>query len=139
MSDAIQSLKPLHQGMTKAIEGAPEDFGYSPKWITSRRAQLRVFEDRLECGDWTILSSQIEKAELFKTRSGLMPCYILKILTGEQSYQFGLNPSKYWKTELPFPVDRTEGKLKYSKFSVIIRILLVGVIIWHFFLRDWIG
>lgn len=125
----------LFRGMTKAVQGAPEDFGYNAKWITSRRAALEVYEDRLKCGDWTILYTDMKEAELFKTRSGLIPCYILKVLTDGDSFQFGLNPSRYWKGELPFAVERTEGRLKYSKFSLILRIVLVVALIWYLFFR----
>jgi hypothetical protein len=43
---------------------------------------------------------------LFETRQMLIPCYILKIRTEFESYQFGLNGNKFWHGNLPFAVVR---------------------------------
>ena len=136
MSNKIAIIPPIYRCMTKGVRGAPEDFGYGLKWIMSRRALLKVFHDRLECGDWTIPYSEIEEADLFQTRSGLIPCFILKARTPNNTFQFGLNGNKFWKGDLPFDVTRTEGRLKYSIFSLCLRLALIAGLVWYLFFRD---
>lgn len=121
--------------MTKGVRGASDTFEHGANWITARRAFLCVFGDRLECGDWYIPYQSITQAVLFKTRQMLIPCYILKIRTEDSVYQFGLNGHKFWAEELPFPVLRETGKLKYSKFSIAVRLVLAAALIWYFFFR----
>lgn len=122
--------------MTKGVRGASEEFEYGMSWVTARRSFLSVFHDRLECGDWSIPYHMITQAVLFKTRQMFIPCYILKIRTEESAYQFGLNGNKFWAAELPFPVVRETGRLKYSKFSIALRMILVLALIWYFFFRS---
>ena len=95
-----------------------------------------MFEDRLECGDWTIPYAEIEAAELYQTRSMFIPCFILKVRCKINTFQFGLNGSNYWKGELPFDVTRTKGRLKHSPLSIVLRVALVAMLVWYFFLRD---
>lgn len=92
---------------------------------------LNVFRDRLECGNWTIPYSAIEQAVLFETKQWFIPCYILKIQTADSAFQFGLNPGKFWGGDLPFEVERQKGRLKYSAYSIAIRVVLVVGIIWY--------
>lgn len=66
----IDDVAPIYRCMTKGVGGAPEEFEYGLKWVTSRRAFLKVFRDRLECGDWNIPYSAIEEAELFRGSLG---------------------------------------------------------------------
>lgn len=126
----------IRRFMTKGVKGAAESFEYGMSWVTARRATLVVHEDRLQCGDWNIPYASISEAILFRTRQMFIPCYILKIRTASDAYQFGLNPSKFWKGSLPFPVVRQKGRLQYSKFSIIMRIVLAAALIWYFFLRS---
>ena len=93
---------------------------------------MKVFQDKIECGDWKIPYPAIEESELVQTRSGLIPCFILKVRTGEKTYQFGLNGNKFWKGDLPFDVSRTKGRLKHSAFSLFMRITLVAALVWYF-------
>jgi hypothetical protein len=128
--------KPIYRCMTKGVRGASEEFEYGMNWLTARRSFLSIFHDRLECGDWSIPYHTITQAVLFKTRQMFIPCYILKIRTEESAYQFGLNGNKVWAAELPFPVARETGRLKYSKFSIAVRVILVVALIWYFFFRS---
>ena len=121
--------------MAKGVKGASETFEYGMSWVTARRAILKVFADRIECGDWTIPCSEIERAVLFETKQWFIPCYILKVGTANVAYQFGLTGGKFWRGELPFPATREKGKLHYSTFSLIVRGIVVAGIICYFFLR----
>ncbi|RYD22252.1 MAG: hypothetical protein EOP88_08825 [Verrucomicrobiaceae bacterium] len=123
----------LYRCMTKGVKDAPESFEYGASWVTARRGMLSVHQDRLECGDWTIPYSAISQAVLFKTSQMLIPCYILKVRTATDSYQFGLSGNKFWSTDLPFPVTREKGRLRYSAFSIIARVILIAALIWYFY------
>ena len=122
--------------MTKGVKGASDQFEYGLSWVTSRRAMLKIFADRLECGDWIIPYAGIQRAVLFETKQWFIPCYVLKVLTEDTAYQFGLNPNKFWKGDLPFPAEREKGRLKYSAYSIAIRSVLVLGIIWYFYSRS---
>jgi hypothetical protein len=98
--------------MTKATAAAGDQMKHGPNWALSRRAILKVFDDRLECGDWKVPFSEISEAKLYSIRSTLfIPGYVLQIQTHEQAYHFGLNWGSFWTKELPFPVKRERGKL----------------------------
>ena len=131
--NTMPATEPIHRCMTKGVQGAAEQFEYGLSWVTSRRATLKVFPDRLECGNWTIPFSAIEQAVLFETKQWFIPCYVLKIRTADTAYQFGLNPGKFWGGDLPFEVERQKGRLKYSAYSIAIRVVLVVGIIWYFY------
>lgn len=132
-STASTAPAPLYRCMTKGVKDAPESFEYGPSWVTARRGMLSVHPDRLECGDWTIPYPDISRAVLFKTSSMFIPCYILKVKTATHSYQFGLSGNAFWSTDLPFPVTREKGRLRYSKFSFAARVALVAGVIWYFY------
>lgn len=128
----------LHRCMTKATIAEGDDIRHSLNWLVSRRGILKVYDDRLECGDWDIPYSDIEEAVLFQTRQMFIPCYVLRVRTNNRIYQFGLNPGKYWASELPFPVRRESAKLAFSWFSLVIRMGTLAAIvfwIWSRFLR----
>ena len=126
----------LYRCLTKGVQGASEEFEYGLSWVTARRGKLEVFSDRIECGDWRIPNEEIEDAVLFKTRPAFRTCYILKIRTADESYQFGLNGNSFWEGELPFEVRREKGHLEYSNFSIAIRIVVIVFLLWYFFLKD---
>ncbi|MEM6821482.1 MAG: hypothetical protein AAF558_06030 [Verrucomicrobiota bacterium] len=128
--------KPVHKCMTKATIADGDQMEYGPNWVLSRRGILKVYEDRLECGDWTIPYIGISDAILYSVTSTLfIPGYVLKVSTKERTYHFGLNWNPFWKGELPFPVKREKGKLGYSRFSLIIRFFLVGYLL--YLLWNW--
>ena len=96
----------LHKCMTKAIIANGAHPGSSLRWATSRRAFLKVLTDRLECRDWVIPYDDLEEATLFHGAGLLFPAYVLRVRTKQRTYQFGLNPWRYWRGPLPFPVTR---------------------------------
>ena len=127
----------LHKCMTKATTAEGDQRKYGPNWVTSRRASLKIFDDRLECGNWQIAFPDIEKAVLYSFRSFFlrMPGYILTVDANNKTYHFGLNGwGSFWNGELPFRVEREKGKLKFTWFSIAIRALLfgyVGYLLWQ--------
>ena len=122
--------------MTKGVQGAADQFEYSLSWVAARRAALNVFPDRIECGDWVIPFCDIIESTLFETRQWFIKCYILKIKTDAKTYQFGLNGNKFWQGDLPFDVERLSGRLKYSRYSIVVRAMFVMGIVWYIFFRN---
>jgi hypothetical protein len=118
----------LHRCMTKATTAEGDDIRRSVNWVFSRRGFLKVYTDRIECGDWTIPYDQIDEAVLFRTSSMFIPCYLLRVKAQGQIYQFGLNPGRYWSRELPFPVVRENKRLGWSWYSVAVRIVALAVL-----------
>lgn len=117
--------------MTKATTAEGDQLRYGPNWVTARRGSLKVFDDHLECGDWRIDYSEIRKAVLSSFRSFFLriPGYILTVETDERTYHFGLNGwGRFWKGELPFEAKRERGRLGFTWFSIIVRVILVGYI-----------
>lgn len=111
----------LYRCVTKATTAEGDDIRRSLNWVISRRAFLVLYADHLKCGDWIIPYGEIDEAVLFRVRQGLIPGYVLRIKTRGQIYQFGLNPGRFWRGPLPFPVTRESAALGYSWFSLILR------------------
>ena len=118
---------PLHTCMTKAIIAEGDQLRTGPQWVTARRARLKLYDDHLKCGDWSVPYSDIQEATLTRFRSTILriPGYVLTLHTASKTYHFGLNGNKYWQGELPFPVTRKQGKIKLSFFSIAVRAFLV--------------
>ncbi|WP_437200950.1 hypothetical protein [Planctomicrobium sp. SH664] len=130
----------LYQCMTKATRVRSGQLTYGLHWALSRRAFLKIFEDRLECGNWRIPYSDIRKAVLCSLRTIFfrVPGYILTIETDERIYHFGLNGwGQFWLGDLPFPVKRESGKPQLSWFSIVVRLILLGAIVFN--LWQWIS
>jgi hypothetical protein len=129
----------LHKCMTKATIAEGDQRRYGPNWVTSRRATLKVFDDRLECGDWRIEDTEIKDAVLFSFRSLLLriPGYILTVTTDDRTYHFGLNGwGQFWKGSLPFEIRHEKGTLGASWISIVARVVLCGYIgyrLWQWF------
>lgn len=124
--------KLLHSCMAKATTAEGEQLQYGPNWVLARRATLKIFDDHLECGDWSVPYEQMQSATLYSIRSFLLvPSYVLQVNTTEKQYHFGLNWGAFWKEELPFKVNREKGKVKYSKFSIVVRLLLLSYVIYY--------
>ena len=119
---STQSGTLLHKCMTKATTAEGDALRRSANWLLSRRTTLEVWSDRLVCGDWVIPYSAMREAVLFSTRQMLIPCYVLRVRTADRTYQFGLNPSRYWSGDLPFAVVRERARLGYSPFSIALRV-----------------
>ena len=122
--------EPLYRAWTKGTiqgEGEPR---YGLHWINSRRARFRVFADRVQCGDWIIPNSSIKEAVVFKSWQGLIPVSVLRLTTGDRTYQFGFNPWARVEQHLPFEF-RTEAiKLKYSAVSFVLRLAVLAYLMY---------
>lgn len=124
--------KPLFRGMTKGVIAEGDQLRHGPAWVTARRGILKVYPDRLECGDWSIPNTEIREAVLSSFRSAFgIPGYVLRVDTAAKTYHFGLNGGRFWKGDLPFPVRREKVKLSYSPFSIVARCVVVAMVIYY--------
>jgi hypothetical protein len=123
--------------MTKATTAEGDDIRRSLSWVLSRRGILQVKTDSLVCGSWTIPYSEISEAVLFSLRGVVFPGYVLRVKSGNQIYQFGLNPGRFWRGDLPFECQRDSTRIRYSMFSTAVRIFLVGYIV--YILWQWLA
>lgn len=112
---------PIYRCWTKATDREPGLPRYSFSWLVSRRGWLRVFTDRLECGDWVIPAATVTRATL--QAAGL--AQVLIVATGERTYQFGLNPWCRITQHLPFGVTTERLTLQYSRFSILLRVAVL--------------
>jgi len=129
---------PIHSCQTKAVIADGDQLQTGIQWIASRRGRLKLFDDRLKCGNWTVPYEDIREAVLSSFRSHLLriPGYVLSVGTDEKTYHFGLNGWRYWQGELPFPVTRQKSKLRWSFVSIAARAVLIGYIayqLWRWF------
>lgn len=122
--------KPLYKCWTKATDRESGDPRRSLNWVASRRAYFKIFQDRIECGDWKIPFSSVTRATAFKTRSMLVPCTVLQLKTGDRSFQFGFNPWASPTEKLPLKVEVQHVKLQHSPFSIVVRLLIVVWIVY---------
>ena len=123
--------------MTKAVVGEGDQLRTGPRWMTSRRGILRLYPDRLTCGNWTIPYETIRAAELARFRTPILriPGYLLSVRTDERTYHFGLNGWRYWEGELPFAVVRRDAKLRMSLVSIVARAIVIGYVGYWIWLR----
>ena len=113
--------------MTKATTAEGDGVRRSVHWALSRRGILEVRPGALACGDWLIPYGEIEEAVLYSVRQMLIPGYVLVVKSRGILYQFGLNWGPFWSRELPFPVRRERARLRYSWYSVAVRVGLVAL------------
>ncbi len=120
----------LYKCNCKATDREEGEPGHSANWVASKRARLKIYEDRVECGDWTIPLSQVLEAKLYTARQFLLPVKVLHLVTAGGSYQFGYSGGKYPEVYLPFKVPKLSVRLKHSAFSLILRVFLYGYIVY---------
>jgi len=100
-------------------------------WVTSQRAVVLLTDKRIKCGQWNIPLEEIESSELIKINTTFGPGQVLKISTKDHNnFQFGMQMNKEWTDQEVIPLTLEKGKLKNSLFSIAIRLILIGYIIY---------
>lgn len=95
---------------------------YELGWTTARRGVVMLTAKELVCGDWAIPIANIQQATLLHISGGS----ILKISTKDGlHYQFGMQRNPEWEQQKLFPLNIEEGALRFSKTSLIIRLLIL--------------
>ena len=127
----------LYKCCCKATNREVSEPRYSHNWVIARRALFKVFEDRIECGNWSIPFSEVTEARLFQTRQMFIPVRMLHITTPSGSYQFGFNPWAHPEKHLGVEYEEHRIRMKYSLFSIVVRIILLSVLL-HWVWCRWI-
>jgi hypothetical protein len=123
----------LYRCMTKGTKREDSEPRYSQNWVLARRGVFCIFENKVTCGDWTINFSDVTKLTFYKTRQLLIPVKILHFTTVNGNYQFGFNPwAKPEKYLIKLNPEQKTVKLKYSKFSIILRITILVYLLIYF-------
>ncbi len=105
-------------------------------WVTSQRAVLLLTEKRIVCGKWSIPIETISSANMKNVISLFGSGQVLKIETKDnKNYQFGMQLNSEWMNQKRLPLIIEKGELSSSNFSVIIRILVIGYLIYWIFER----
>jgi len=109
-----------------------QDIQRGLNWVTSQRAVILLTNKRIVCGKWTISLDAISAAQLLKTGSG----QVLKIQTEDgKNYQFGMQINPEWINQQILPLTLEKGQVKYSFFSIIVRLILIVCLIYLFYER----
>lgn len=117
---------PRYRALVKATRNESGTPRRSANWIVARRGWLRVFDDRLECGDWVIPASAVVEAVLYDARMGLLRAPVLAVTTDDGTWQFGFNPWVRIGDHLPFAFRREQVRLRYSVFSAVVRLAAIA-------------
>jgi hypothetical protein len=100
-------------------------------WVTSQRAVVLLTDKKIKCGQWDIPLENIETAQLLKINSLFGPGQVLKLKTMDDiHYQFGMQFNPEWTNQNVLPLTIEQGQVKTSTFSLIMRLILVGYIIY---------
>lgn len=79
-------------------------------WKDARSGMFHTTMTGIECGGFSVPYSKIQKAVLYSPADGppipSLYGFVLRLTTGEATYDFSI-PSGVWKTlKLPFPINR---------------------------------
>lgn len=105
-------------------------------WVTSQRAVLLLTDKKLVCGKWIIPLDTISSAQLLKIKSLFTDGQVLKIQTTDnKNYQFGMQLNPEWTNQQRLPLTLEKGQVKNSAYSIIVRLILVGYLIYWLYER----
>lgn len=105
-------------------------------WVTSQRAVVLLTDKKLVCGKWSIPIDTITTAQLLKINSLFAGGQVLKVQTTDnKNYQFGMQLNSEWTNQQRLPLTLEKGKVKHSAFSVIVRLIAVGYLIYWIYER----
>lgn len=103
-------------------------------WVKSQRAVILLTEKRIKCGKWDIPLETISAAKLVRVKTLMGSGQVLKITTIDQTnYQFGMQWNPEWMEQKVLPLSLEKGKQKYSVYSIVVRLLLAGVILYFLY------
>ena len=105
-------------------------------WVTSQRAVVLLTDKKLVCGKWTIPIDTITEAQLLKINSLFGGGQVLKVqTTDDKNYQFGMQLNPEWTSQQRLPLILEKGQVKNSTFSIIVRLIAVGYLIYWIYER----
>ena len=104
--------------------------------MTSQRAVLMLTNKNIICGKWIVPLDIIRTAKLTKISSLFGNGQVLTIETKDnKNYQFGMQINPEWINQDALPLELEKGNIKNSLFSIILRIIILGYIVYQIFRR----
>ncbi|MBL7884236.1 MAG: hypothetical protein JNL69_09215 [Bacteroidia bacterium] len=105
-------------------------------WVISQRAVILLTDKKLVCGKWAIPLDTISTAQLLKINSLFGGGQVLKVrTTDDKNYQFGMQLNPEWTSQQQLPLTLETGQVKHSAFSIILRLMAVGYLIYWIYER----
>lgn len=105
-------------------------------WVGAQRAVILLSDQKIICGRWTIMLNDVEKAQLIKINDLISSAQVLKIQTKDNRYyQFGMQINPEWTRQTALVLQVEKGRLKYSTFSIVVRLLLIGYLFYWIYNR----
>ncbi len=108
-----------------------QDIKHGLDWVTSQRAVVLLTDKKIICGKWSIPLDTIATAQLLKIKSLFGGGQVLKVqTTDDKNYQFGMQLNPEWTSQQQLPLKLEKGQVKHSIFSIIVRLIAVGYLIY---------
>ncbi|MEM9627090.1 MAG: hypothetical protein AAGA21_12715 [Pseudomonadota bacterium] len=130
--------KPIYKCITKGSRSEASEPRASFNWMVARRGFLKVYPNRVECGNWQVPYADVKKATLYRFRHMFMKAAVIHLETTDGYYQFGLSPWASPEAHIALDFEEKETAFKYSTFSILLRLALipyVGFWVWYEFIR----
>jgi hypothetical protein len=118
-------------GAKGILTGDSQEIKRGLDWAVSQRAIILLTDKKVICGKWTIFLEDIATAQLLKINSLLGGGQVLRIQTKDnKNYQFGMQLNPEWTTQKTLPLSLERVKVKDSPFSLAVRIIAIGYLIY---------
>lgn len=118
------------------VTSTNQDIQRGLDWVTSQRAVVLLTDKKIICGKWTIPLDTIQTAQLLKINSLFGGGQVLKVqTTDDKNYQFGMQLNPEWMSQKQLPLTLEKGQIKHSAFSIIVRLIAVGYLIYWLYQR----
>ena len=105
-------------------------------WVTSQRAVVLLTDTKIVSGKWIIPLDTIDTIQLLKINSLFGAGQVLKVQTkDDKNYQFGMQLNPEWTNQQVIPLTLVKGQIKYSLFSVVVRVILIAYFIYWLYDR----
>ena len=127
--------EPIYKCLTKVTNKAAGTPSHSFNWVISRRGWFKIFTDRIECGNWKIPFAEVQEMLVYRGKQMLIPVTVLQIETSGETYQFGFNPWANPIKYLSVPYREERVRIKYSVFSIAVRVIIVCYLIYLIWLK----
>ncbi len=111
-----------------------QDIQLGVDWVTSQREVVMLTNKKIVCGKWTIPFDTISTTQLIKINSLFGDGQVLKVQTSDdKNFQFGMQLNPEWTNQQRLPLTLEKGQVNHSAFSIIVRVVAVGYLIYKIY------
>lgn len=105
-------------------------------WVTSQRAVILLTDKNIICGKWVIPLNAVAAAQLVQIKTLSGSGQVLKLQTEDGTgYQFGMQANPEWTSQQTLPLTPQKGQVTYSLYSIVVRLLAVGLLLHWLYTR----